>query len=624
MKYWAYINNEIKGPFEKEKLLELPEFSNSTLICPQSPVGEKTEDWKEAASFPEIAALLSSSEPKHISSSENVTLHSLKPISISEINQPTQNPDISIPQIEIGKLHSLGMKKENEPEEQTIGSEKFDPISISQIDKKISLDSEQAKRETSVDPLSLSQISRRQEDFAKSSPFSTNTSLQETPAEITPEKQESQAKQDESILKTNELSQLNLVTPEIKEQSINSSTPQISTTEIPTISPEISNRIADNTEKIMQLIEKFANNTATKNDINDLKNYIDNKIDTIQRKIANISVSNIENSLKNLETRISNIENKIHQINTTQKIDTPKTSVELASPFENPQVSLEPKIKEFKESPEKKPEEVKPTKEKNKEKKNFSEIFGKIFKIIFKSILVLILILAIAGVTIFALKQAEIIDLTKFIPIPFISSSNKENTSENQNQTQTQEIVKSTENIISISTPTPGPTKVSEEKPKDLSEEVVYFTRTYTPDEKGISLENSIISIAKKYRWKYQAISWQGKMKENNIYSIICELPTKKGKANFLFEVDYSSKTIKPLNNYAKLALDSLTIKKQLSEKTEKNNIKSSKKSQKNTKKEDIKSKQSEDEEYVYEYVDEDEVKPQEQEYILPGVPKKK
>ncbi|MDT8287950.1 MAG: hypothetical protein RQ748_12645, partial [Elusimicrobiales bacterium] len=58
MKYWAYVRNEILGPFEKEKLLELPEFSPSLLICPQTPVGEKTEDWKEASGYQEIAALI--------------------------------------------------------------------------------------------------------------------------------------------------------------------------------------------------------------------------------------------------------------------------------------------------------------------------------------------------------------------------------------------------------------------------------------------------------------------------------------------------------------------------------------------------------------------------------------
>ncbi len=60
MKYWAYVNNEILGPFEKDKLLELPAFTPSLLVCPQTPVGEKTEDWKEASTYPELAALIGS------------------------------------------------------------------------------------------------------------------------------------------------------------------------------------------------------------------------------------------------------------------------------------------------------------------------------------------------------------------------------------------------------------------------------------------------------------------------------------------------------------------------------------------------------------------------------------
>jgi hypothetical protein len=63
MKYWAYMNNEILGPFEKEKLLELAEFGAAALICPQTAPGEKTEDWKEASSYPEVALLLNLPAP---------------------------------------------------------------------------------------------------------------------------------------------------------------------------------------------------------------------------------------------------------------------------------------------------------------------------------------------------------------------------------------------------------------------------------------------------------------------------------------------------------------------------------------------------------------------------------
>src|SRR3989338_5470535 len=65
MKYWAYVNNEILGPFEKGKLLELPSFSPSLLVCPQTPVGEKTEDWKEASTYPELSALIGQGSMPH-------------------------------------------------------------------------------------------------------------------------------------------------------------------------------------------------------------------------------------------------------------------------------------------------------------------------------------------------------------------------------------------------------------------------------------------------------------------------------------------------------------------------------------------------------------------------------
>lgn len=67
MKYWAYINNEVLGPFEKEKLAELANFGLSSLICPQTPVGGQTESWKEASTYPEVSAALTSPAPPPVS-----------------------------------------------------------------------------------------------------------------------------------------------------------------------------------------------------------------------------------------------------------------------------------------------------------------------------------------------------------------------------------------------------------------------------------------------------------------------------------------------------------------------------------------------------------------------------
>ncbi|MDP2866703.1 MAG: hypothetical protein Q8O90_10715 [Elusimicrobiota bacterium] len=57
MKYWAYINNAVCGPFEKEKLAELSAFSLVTLLCPDTPGGARADSWKAASTYPEVLAV---------------------------------------------------------------------------------------------------------------------------------------------------------------------------------------------------------------------------------------------------------------------------------------------------------------------------------------------------------------------------------------------------------------------------------------------------------------------------------------------------------------------------------------------------------------------------------------
>lgn len=58
MRYWAYVDNEVRGPFEKDKLPALPNFGEASLICPETPAAGETAAWKAASAYPEIAALL--------------------------------------------------------------------------------------------------------------------------------------------------------------------------------------------------------------------------------------------------------------------------------------------------------------------------------------------------------------------------------------------------------------------------------------------------------------------------------------------------------------------------------------------------------------------------------------
>lgn len=57
MKYWAYINKAVCGPFEKEKLAELSDFSLASLLCPDTPGGARADAWKAASAFPEVLAV---------------------------------------------------------------------------------------------------------------------------------------------------------------------------------------------------------------------------------------------------------------------------------------------------------------------------------------------------------------------------------------------------------------------------------------------------------------------------------------------------------------------------------------------------------------------------------------
>ncbi|MBI4350365.1 MAG: hypothetical protein HY550_02895 [Elusimicrobia bacterium] len=57
MKYWLYMNNVVCGPYEKEKLADFPNFSLTSLLCPDTPGGGQAAGWKAASTFPEVVAL---------------------------------------------------------------------------------------------------------------------------------------------------------------------------------------------------------------------------------------------------------------------------------------------------------------------------------------------------------------------------------------------------------------------------------------------------------------------------------------------------------------------------------------------------------------------------------------
>jgi hypothetical protein len=57
MRYWAYMNNQVTGPFDKERLPGVPGFTLASLICPETPAAGEAPGWKAASAWPEVLAV---------------------------------------------------------------------------------------------------------------------------------------------------------------------------------------------------------------------------------------------------------------------------------------------------------------------------------------------------------------------------------------------------------------------------------------------------------------------------------------------------------------------------------------------------------------------------------------
>ena len=57
MKYWVYYEDEVPGVFEPHELIQLPNFSAGTLVCPaDAPSAERS--WKRAGEFSDLVAAM--------------------------------------------------------------------------------------------------------------------------------------------------------------------------------------------------------------------------------------------------------------------------------------------------------------------------------------------------------------------------------------------------------------------------------------------------------------------------------------------------------------------------------------------------------------------------------------
>ncbi|MBI5744786.1 MAG: DUF4339 domain-containing protein [Elusimicrobia bacterium] len=52
MKYWVYVNNEVKGPFDRAGLEAQPGFGPQSLVCPENASG--ADGWKPVSTFSDL------------------------------------------------------------------------------------------------------------------------------------------------------------------------------------------------------------------------------------------------------------------------------------------------------------------------------------------------------------------------------------------------------------------------------------------------------------------------------------------------------------------------------------------------------------------------------------------
>ncbi|NLI10426.1 MAG: hypothetical protein GX447_06720 [Elusimicrobia bacterium] len=720
MKYWAYINNEIMGPYEKEELIKLPQFTNSTLLCPQSPVGEKTEEWKEAASFPEISALISNTSARSMSANPtdsgfNNPFHNFGNIEIKKIDENIPAPQTSnspgpldpISLSQISKRQENFLNKEEPPKEEIkntsenpspaplFGSKEVqnpaDSIKIDSVSPQSEpvqenskdnapiadfpsvSDGENKSENPSHDSAPISEEPKNQDIIQQSqnspldislpelSPLNTdlekkedvlpegiNISLSET-TEVFPKESDSvshltQDGSEDKNLNDNSLAKDDLAV--FSDDKIAAS-PTGSAQAVSRIPLEKIDEINKDTDKIISLIEKFASNSAGKEDLSVLKSYLDSKIEILSNRINSFDAGEINSSLKNIENKLSSLEKKIESAPSVSKSSSlSPSSIQIEKNYDNavmggtevPGAPKTPSAPLVKEDP-KKQENPPPSSQPALEKKKID--FGPVLKTVLKGILSAVLAAGIGIALSLALRSAGIIDLTVYMP--FIPAAKK---AENKGVSKAQQASfesSSSSNTVSVSAST-APAAAQE---KDLSEEVIYFVRTYIKEGSDKTIENRVIEHAEKNKLDSKSITWKARKMDENTYQVFAEFANVKQPIFYLFEVDYKTKNIRPSNDMAGYVMEGdkgveapeagkmkkvsvspknkKTMPKKSSlpkQETEKQTPAKENKEVKPAKAEDKKAqtqeKKSQDEEYVYEYEDEGE-----EEYLMPGIPKK-
>lgn len=534
MRYWVYINNEIKGPFEKDELLKLEGFNASTLICPQSPVGEETKEWKEASNFPELISgeenisnpdnelitnNLPQTEKKEEVMIERFTTENIftTPMSLGEKEEKIQSIDpLTLSQLR-RRENALSQKINNDNETKEIL-----PEIKNEVDKKPEekLDDLQLPDTDSIlsQSLSFSQEPEQKIEETNEKPIEFNGKVEEFNQHIVAPETEKplETKKEETEIKP--ISEIRIDIDEIKSK----------------LTQEI---LSDIENKINQISSKYA----VKSEIDEIRN----KIDDIIRQLSLEEISNLKSVVEHINIEIKDLRAKIEilekNLNQIQSNKTQQASLSI--------------------------EQIKPPEKtvmiKNEPLKN-EKTPSKLPKIIMKLIMIIILIALIGISILFLLKQLSIFDITKIIYTKKEQSVfSKNEIIQEPQSTNIQPTDISTQNLTTtqIEQPTTTP-PIIENKFEDILNDV----KNYTIKSKD-NLETTISKILISRNLSTN-VEWQI-TQNDNLY--IITVTASNNKTQFKFEFDPKTRILKPLNT---LSINTLKMMMETSKEKKKNTAK--------------------------------------------------
>ena len=574
MKYWAYVNNEILGPFEKEKLLELPSFSPSLLVCPQTPVGEKTEDWKEAATYPELSALLGSGaslsvpkaaptpearpapeQPPEFSqpAAEHAAGTTFKPMVSSSIEQtpPAGHglDGINISVNTLGKAHAEEVPPATSAPHQS--SANFDPISLSQIVRR----TEPVQPQEAAAPAGQDPLAKEPQAAFSGEPFETPKPAQEIPA-FTPAAQPKAADEPPVFIPA-------------------SSSPELETFSRPAAAYAQPDKGA--MDALAQKIDALARNAATKQDLSAAIDPFRLKLDQMGEIISSMKGSQLqreimdklaylENSLGEIKASVRSTPAQTPEMTNQQEFKIERNSdtafgVQSASPQErSAREAAKEAVKEA--SKETAKASAKPMEIVDQGGSKSSKI-GSAVKKLFKLLLTLALLAAVLLGAVIGLKRAGVFDATVYIPFPVpfagASAAKEQPAPEAFSAQPAQPQAGAQPAAQPAGQPAAQPEVQAQAKTPDLSPQIIYFTRTYHATPSGPNLENKISEISAAAGGDYGQVNWQVKQGGDGIFEIAAMIPSKTGDLAYTFIVDYNKKSLLPADDAGKAAFAALS-----------------------------------------------------------------